>query len=174
MAPRANKESVDVLLRDELEGDAVVDQEDEPKLVLLLDVVSVLVGDDAIDASPGKEAQPESTASTKFPPGPVSGHSLHQVQNPRWNVRCSTVSLMKSIRGVVGLDRPPSWLHQSPTPQGKWLPHFKVCHPDRELLHSLIQVGDTLGESDNITWSWSPVHANSPQGELWSDGLRED
>ena len=89
MAPRANKESVDVLLRDELEGDAVVDQEDEPKLVLLLDVVSVLVGDDAIDASPGKEAQPESTASTKFPPGPVSGHSLHQVQKPE--VECQVL-----------------------------------------------------------------------------------
>ena len=66
VAPRANKESIDVLLRDELERDAVVDQEDEPKLVLLLDAISVLVGGDAVDASPGKKAQPKSTATTKF------------------------------------------------------------------------------------------------------------
>ena len=174
VAPRANKESIDVLLRDELEGDAVVDQEDEPELILLLDAVSVLVGGDAVDARPGKKAQPESTATTKLLPGPVSGHCLHQIQDSRWDVRCSAVSLMKAIRRVVGFDRPPSWFHQGPTPQRKRLPHFEVGHPDGELLHSLGQVSDTLGESDDITWSWSPVHANSPQGELWSDSWMED
>ena len=130
MALRADKESIDVLLGRELESDAVVDQVDKPEPVLLGNLVGVLVGDDAIDTSPGKESQAKGASTSELLPSSIRGQGLHQVEDSRGNSRSPAISLMKTVGRVVGLDRPPCRFHQNPTPQRKWLPYLQICDPD--------------------------------------------